>query len=587
MDTNKCLGYTSHQVLPENPIIVRIEYVKQEHLKSHPNQDIPQKKRPLIVHSFEFSITVEKQTLLQSPYFQSKFNGPWNGAKTVTLQVTTEKLALAYMSVLKLLQVMALPGPSVPTNPSVMSYSMEQASHFIRCPHGIEIEMCIASNRLLLKEIQRRCENSLMSVIRIPTFVQTTVYAASFGSKRILAGCYEFLKQNLSSVVWKGRTKSIDDSNNDDDITNDDDDMGKNKNVAQKNYLEYDGMKNVLLYNDYSMYLDVFDLLRVEDLVLRNQYLSPGYSSSGGKSCEIDMKCRSKTAKFCGFPGTVRCYVERTKKLGRQENISRFSLFREDTHQFVLSGYILPGSQNAIFVNSRDVDVDNLSKYRYSSCFVGYMEGNFVRSEFMLYDNGIEWDADSRPIVSHSRSPVCGIKYGQNVLRRNPYSMKVQLPPINSILDEAILDDLCECGDESLTYALEHSKSYGKTIKRQRKSESKSSKTKGGSSSSSKSVSSTLRVLYNEPVVLITKEALWSSDLGGWTLTFEGRSKKSSKKNFQLQFSTDSQSNGPVILCFGKVLSSRFSLDYACPLSSLQALSIAMSVFMKRKITLF
>ena len=73
-------------------------------------------------------------------------------------------------------------------------------------------------------------------------------------------------------------------------------------------------------------------------------------------------------------------------------------------------------------------------------------------------------------------------------------------------------------------------------------------------------------------------------------MDFKGRVKKASKKNFQLISATDVESSsldvtadddddGKVLMLFGKVSRDRFSLDFAPPLSIVQALAIALTTF--------
>ena len=68
---------------------------------------------------------------------------------------------------------------------------------------------------------------------------------------------------------------------------------------------------------------------------------------------------------------------------------------------------------------------------------------------------------------------------------------------------------------------------------------------------------------------LKTRKPIWSDDLEAWTMDFHGRVKLASKKNFLLV-----SENAPtdVLMLFGKVAKSTFSLDYKAPLTVMQAL---------------
>lgn len=61
--------------------------------------------------------------------------------------------------------------------------------------------------------------------------------------------------------------------------------------------------------------------LVLQDLALSNQFASPGHLSAGGKPCEYDcmdeeaLRAIGKKKSTIGFKGTVRCYLERHRKL--------------------------------------------------------------------------------------------------------------------------------------------------------------------------------------------------------------------------------------------------------------------------------
>ena len=111
---------------------------------------------------------------------------------------------------------------------------------------------------------------------------------------------------------------------------------------------------------------------------------------------------------------------------------------------------------------------------------------------------------------------------------------------------------------------------------------------------------------FRSPEVFITRKPVWSEELKGWTLwwigrmicslKFKGRVKKASKRNFQLILREDSGDSSrrvivewfrvlaTIYVCFGKVSSKKYSLDYAAPLSSIQAFAAALTSFQKKKL---
>ena len=76
--------------------------------------------------------------------------------------------------------------------------------------------------------------------------------------------------------------------------------------------------------------------------------------------------------------------------------------------------------------------------------------------------------------------------------------------------------------------------------------------------------------------ILETKKPRWNAELDAWTMDFKGRVKLASKKNFQLTHKSDPDK---VLMLFGKVTKSRFSLDFQPPMTACKALAVALSTF--------
>jgi len=90
-----------------------------------------------------------------------------------------------------------------------------------------------------------------------------------------------------------------------------------------------------------------------------------------------------------------------------------------------------------------------------------------------------------------------------------------------------------------------------------------------------------------------TRKAKWNPKLNMWTLDFQSRVKRASKKNFQLlhvaagdaphrdaaSSSSSSSNHHQVKLLFGKVSKNRFSLDFAPPFAPATALFVALTTF--------
>lgn len=89
--------------------------------------------------------------------------------------------------------------------------------------------------------------------------------------------------------------------------------------------------------------------------------------------------------------------------------------------------------------------------------------------------------------------------------------------------------------------------------------------------------------------VFHTKKPVWNDELRAWTLNFNGRAKRASKKNFLLippadfKEGTATKEDGRVFLRFGKMTKQRFSLDFRDPFSPMVALGVAVTTFAKKR----
>ena len=94
-------------------------------------------------------------------------------------------------------------------------------------------------------------------------------------------------------------------------------------------------------------------------------------------------------------------------------------------------------------------------------------------------------------------------------------------------------------------------------------------------------------------MVFETKRPSWNTRLSAWTLNFNGRVKKASKKNFLLvakpgydsfefEEELDKEPGGKTYLRFGKFTKHRFILDFRKPLSPIVAVGICISAFQKK-----
>jgi tubby-related protein 1 len=230
---------------------------------------------------------------------------------------------------------------------------------------------------------------------------------------------------------------------------------------------------------------------------------------------------------------------------------------------FLLSARRRKKSTSSNYVIS--VDEDDLN--RNSGHFFGKLRSNFMGTEFTIFDKGakpgrVEIDTDidafssgTQPYSSDNRSSVPGvlpprtelgaIRYEYNVLgTKGPRVMTGAIPRV----------------DES---------SGRRAIFRP---------------ADANGVGGILEALKKKPVpdtedliVLKNKQPRWNEQMQAYCLNFNGRVTQASVKNFQLADLNDPDEL--TILQFGKVGKHAFTMDFAYPMSPLQAFAICLSSF--------
>ncbi|KAL3318806.1 Tubby- protein 1 [Cichlidogyrus casuarinus] len=72
------------------------------------------------------------------------------------------------------------------------------------------------------------------------------------------------------------------------------------------------------------------------------------------------------------------------------------------------------------------------------------------------------------------------------------------------------------------------------------------------------------------------KVPVWNEDTSSYVLNFHGRVTQASVKNFQI---VHKDKPDYIVMQFGRVASDKFTMDYAYPLTTVQAFAIALSSF--------
>ena len=231
-----------------------------------------------------------------------------------------------------------------------------------------------------------------------------------------------------------------------------------------------------------------------------------------------------------------------------------------DGATFLLSARRRKKSTSSNYVISLDEEDLN----RHGGAFFGKLRSNFVGTEFTVFDKGakpgaIELSDDpahaapayvapggkARPAGTlPPRTELGAVRYATNVLgSKGPRVMTGAIPRVDA---------------HSGARAIFRSDKAGK----------------GG----------ILEALKKKPtpdvedlIVLKNKQPRWNEQMQAYCLNFDGRVTEASVKNFQLADSRDETET--TLLQFGKVGKDAFTMDYAYPMSALQAFAICLSSF--------
>lgn len=238
--------------------------------------------------------------------------------------------------------------------------------------------------------------------------------------------------------------------------------------------------------------------------------------------------------------GIMRCCIVRDK--GKLKLFPRFYLYEETSH----------GSdkqEDTFLLAAKKRKANKTSNYclclkkedlrRESSSYVGKLRSNILGTRFYMYDRGSNETTKNKghPL----RKQLGGILYEANFLgTKGPRKMTTIIPRIN----------------DQGKYKSFPDKPNAKLIDMY--------KEKGD---------------WSDIMILKNKGPSWNDGLKAYVLDFNGRVTKPSVKNFQL---VNPHNNDLVILQFGRVSSTKFTLDFRYPLSPFQAFCIALSAFDKK-----
>lgn len=250
------------------------------------------------------------------------------------------------------------------------------------------------------------------------------------------------------------------------------------------------------------------------------------------------------TRQFVNQPGPcnepLQCRTLR-QRVGTLRAADQYILQLDNGGHFLLAARKRKKSKCSNYL----ISLEQADLARHSAAFCGKVRSNFLGTEFTCYDSGISPAKASGAIrgATGIRSELAAVVYNYNVLgTQGPRKMTVLVPSPDVGRDGAPPAFQPEDGN---AHALIDSFKQHARLK--------------------------------DMVLLRNKPPKWNEQLGAYCLNFGGRVTAASVKNFQLMEEGDPSER--VVLQYGKTGKDMFSMDYAYPLTALQAFSICMSSF--------
>ncbi|ETW06731.1 hypothetical protein H310_02898 [Aphanomyces invadans] len=234
----------------------------------------------------------------------------------------------------------------------------------------------------------------------------------------------------------------------------------------------------------------------------------------------------------------VECYIERNCA-GANKLFPEYCLYMKDGDRFLLTAKKRPNNRTSNYLIS--MQRGDLSR-KGSDNFLGKLRSNFIGTEFVVYDNGVNpKGADQHTLTVNPvtiRQELGIAVYAKNVLGyKGPRKMKVCVPRVREDGTRVVWRPTTK-EDEMVNKCKEQD--------------------------------------HTNLTYLINKPPRWNDQVGAYVLNFNGRVTMASVKNFQLVTPEDQET---VILQFGRVGKDLFTMDFRAPLCPFQAFAITLSSF--------
>lgn len=239
------------------------------------------------------------------------------------------------------------------------------------------------------------------------------------------------------------------------------------------------------------------------------------------------------------------CRIVRRKDPGLP---TRYDLYREDnnfTTTFMLSAYRKRRGKGSYYV------ITTSKQYSPDEVVLGKVKSNFIGTQFTIYDNGVspsKYRKKNRILPNISKT-------------KDNEDLKLRQELGSVFYDPNILGFK---GPRKMTVLLMGMTRDGKRPEFRPSSEEDSLAEKYQAGTD------------NRLLVLRNKSPQWNEETQSYVLNFSGRVTLASVKNFQIVHASDLDY---IVLQFGRIAETTFTLDYQYPLCPLQAFAIALSSF--------
>ena len=238
----------------------------------------------------------------------------------------------------------------------------------------------------------------------------------------------------------------------------------------------------------------------------------------------------------------VQCYVVRNKS-GKKRMFPTYMLYEQSTDTFLLAARKRKKSKSSNYLVS--LSAEDLS--RDSVNYVGKLRSNFVGTAFTFYDHG-EAPDKVKP-GQDLRCELAGVMYESNILGfKGPRKMTVVIPRMEEPSGRP-----CVWQPDAQGRGLISEYKAGET---------------------------------QNMDVIVNRAPTWNNESQSYVLNFNRRVTHASVKNFQLIYEQDDENpredgndESPTLLQFGRVGDHKFTMDFAYPMTCLQAFGIVLSSF--------